>query len=210
MITKDFNHSGVFMRTTIFSFLGAPGSGKGTQATVLCNEYGFQHIVTGDLIRAQRQHASQNAEAKEITERYDKGIPQPDSVVTSLVFDNAEKLIGATGIIFDPFPLSLGQAEMLEHWAHEHAGAISDPFLIYFVIHEEESVKRLLLRAKTEGRSDDKEEVIRYRYQQYAKRADELKNYYTTRNRYIEIDGTPPIAEVTTNMKKVLSDYKLL
>lgn len=190
--------------------MGAPGSGKGTQATVLSNEYGFRHIVTGDLIRAQRDQAAHNTAAKEITERYDKGIPQPDDVVTGLVFAHAEKVIGAPGIIFDPFPLSLGQAEMLEQWTHEHADVVTTPFLIYFVIDEEESVKRLLLRAQTEGRSDDKEEVIRYRYQQYAKRADELKNYYTIRNRYIEIDGTPPIDEVTAQMKKTLSDYKLL
>ncbi|MFA5030734.1 MAG: nucleoside monophosphate kinase [Patescibacteria group bacterium] len=198
------------MSTTIFSFLGAPGSGKGTQAQILVQEYGFKHIVTGDLVRAQKEKASESLVAKEIAERYDKGIPQPDDVVKDLVLAEAERSLDTPGIILDPFPLSLGQADILEAWSQERPSQVSGLYMVYFVISEEESVKRLLLRAGKEGRTDDKEGIIRFRYKEYVKRADELKSYYTKRKKYIEIDGTPKIEEVAANMKKVLSDHHLL
>lgn len=190
--------------------MGAPGSGKGTQAKILVEDHGFKHIATGDLIRAQKEKASDSQAAKEIAERYDKGIPQPDYVVKDLVLTETERLLGAPGIILDPFPLSLTQADILEKWAKERSGQVSGLYLIYFSISEEESVKRLLLRASKESRTDDKEEVIRFRYKEYVERADELKNYYTKRKTYIEIDGTPSVEVVAANIKKVLSDHHLL
>lgn len=190
--------------------MGAPGSGKGTQAQILVEEHGFKHIATGDLIRAQKEKAAESQAAREIAERYDKGIPQPDYVVKDLVLAETEKQLGAPGIILDPFPLSLSQADILEDWAKQRPGQISGLYLVYFSISEEESVKRLLLRAGKENRTDDKEEVVRFRYKEYVERADELKNYYTKRKRYIEIDGTPSVEEVAANIKKVLSDYHLL
>jgi len=198
------------MSTKILSLLGAPGSGKGTQAEILAKEYGYVHIVTGDLIRAEREKANHDEMAREITQRYDEGIPQPDHVVRDLVLEKAEEDISVPGLIFDPFPLSLRQADILEHWANKHADEVELPVLLYVYVSEEESVKRLLLRAKKEGRSDDKEKVIRFRYSEYAARAEQLKNYYTKRKRYIEIDGTPAIEEVTKKMISALSAHNLL
>ena len=198
------------MRTTIFSFLGAPGSGKGTQAQILVQKYGFKHIATGDLVRVQKEKASESQTAKEIAERYDKGVPQPDYVVKDLVLAETERFLGAPGIILDPFPLSLGQADILEAWAKQKSDHVSGLYMVYFAISEEESVKRLLLRAGKEGRTDDKEEVIRFRYKEYVERADELKSYYTKRKTYIEIDGTPSVEKVAVSMKNVLLNYHLL
>jgi len=198
------------MKRILLSFLGPPGSGKGTQAELLARDHGFQHIVTGDLIRAQKKNIRRNAWARGVIERMEKGIPQPDDVATKLVMDALKHPVTKPGVIFDPYPLSIGQAKVLEIFYASYESHYHPPYLIYFALNETESMKRLLLRHQTQGRSDDTEEIIRFRYREYTARANELRSFYEERGRFIEIDGEPPIPEVYRELLRKLEEYALI
>ncbi|HOL08456.1 MAG TPA: nucleoside monophosphate kinase, partial [Methanomassiliicoccaceae archaeon] len=90
--------------------LGAPGSGKGTQAKRLCEEFDLTLISTGDLLRqAVRDNTPLGAEAK----RYmDAGKLVPDELVIGLIKEKVEGLEG--GFLLDGFPRNLEQARMLD------------------------------------------------------------------------------------------------
>ncbi len=197
---------------TLLSFLGAPGSGKGTQAELLVHDYNFFHIATGDLIRALLPLAEKgDAFAKEAQEVYVKGIPQPDHIAYRLVFNRLEEAPkDAKGIIFDPYPLSLSQAKTLEEYYGLHSREYHEPYLVYFHISEEEAVKRLAIRAAKEHRVDDIEKIIRFRYQEYMKRSRDLREYYEALERFIEIDGHPSIEVIYQSLQLELSKANIL
>lgn len=197
---------------TLLSFLGAPGSGKGTQAELLVRDYAFFHIATGDLIRTLLPKAEKgDSFAKDVKQVYMKGIPQPDHIAYQLVFNRLEEAPeNVRGVIFDPYPLSLSQAKTLEEFYGLHNREYREPYLVYFHISEEEAVKRLALRATQEHRPDDVESVIRFRYQEYQKRSQELRQYYEALGRFIQIDGHPPIDIIYQDLQLALSKANLL
>lgn len=192
----------------VLSFIGAPGSGKGTQGKLLEKEFGFVHIAVGDLFRLKMNE--QNAFAQGIKDRYNKGIPQPDDVAGKLVFEKIEQHLDAPGIILDPFPLSVDQITLLQDFIASHSSLSSDSYMIDFVITEEQSVTRLLKRKETQGRSDDSEEIIRRRYNEYATRMEKIIPYYKEQKRYLEVDGSPSIEQVYENLKQILKVQSLI
>lgn len=192
----------------VLSFIGAPGSGKGTQGARLEHAFGFVHIATGDLFREKMKEDNDVAEA--IRTRYNKGIPQPDEVAAELVFSRLELCTEKPGVILDPFPLSQKQIDLLNTFLSDHPDSFSAPFLIDFVISEAESVKRLLKRKEVEGRTDDTEDIIRLRYREYAARMDAIIPYYKAQSRYIAIDGSPRIEAVYEALVEALRTHSLL
>lgn len=198
------------MKQKLVSFLGPPGSGKGTQAGLLARDYGYVHIATGDLFRALRAKAATDPFAREVIDRYDKGIPQPDDVATKLVFEKVESHKDAPGLILDPYPLSLDQAFTLEAYANQHADVYEKPWLVYFTLSENDAVKRLLLRREKSGRTDDTEDIIRFRYQQYAERTQGIKDFFTKKERILLINGEQPIEDVYQDLKAHMQTLSLL
>jgi adenylate kinase len=196
----------------LLSFLGEPGSGKGTQAELLARDYSFFHLVTGDLIRAMIPKAMEgDSFAVGIKDLYEQGIPQPDHIMNQLVFSHIDLIDKSTkGIILDTYPLSMGQAKNIEEFYSLHPREYTKPVLVYFHIPEAESVERLLLRQSKEHRSDDQKEIITYRYREYAKRCLKLKNFFHRKNRFIEVDGRPPIEEIYQDLQNKLSRHHLL
>src|SRR6185503_16850822 len=95
----------------IMVVLGPPGSGKGTQSIKLAQNFHYEQIVLGDLIRDFITGTTPEAIAAK--ERYDKGIPQPDEIATTLLKTKLTT-VQSTGVVFDTYPLSLGQAQALD------------------------------------------------------------------------------------------------
>lgn len=192
----------------VLSFIGAPGSGKGTQGELLQAKFGFVHIPIGDLFREKMKGTDDGA--REIRKRYEQGIPQPDDVATHLVLKRLEGIVAGPGIILDPFPLSSPQIDALNTFIAAHSDIFSSSYLIDFIITEEESVKRLLNRHETQGRSDDTEAVVRKRFKEYQVRMQQIIPFYKEQQRYIELDGLPIIDVVYDNLVDVLKQKKLL
>ena len=93
-------------------FLGAPGAGKGTQATRVCDSYGIPHISTGDILRANIKAGTPlGVEAKTYI---DKGLLVPDDVVIGLVEQRLGEEDCKNGYLLDGFPRTLEQAEALQ------------------------------------------------------------------------------------------------
>ncbi len=92
--------------------LGAPGAGKGTQATRIVDEYGIPHISTGDILRGAVANGTEmGLEAKKYM---DAGELVPDSVVIGIVKDRVQEPDTAKGFLMDGFPRTIPQAEALD------------------------------------------------------------------------------------------------
>jgi len=119
--------------------LGPPGVGKGTQAVRLADTVGWEHVSTGDLLRAARREGT-DLGAK--AQRYmDAGELVPDELILDLVREHLKGIAPEAGILFDGFPRTTAQAEGLERVlraVHRRVDRV-----VVFEASEEELVKRL-------------------------------------------------------------------
>jgi adenylate kinase len=178
--------------------LGPPGAGKGTQAKHVAEHFGIPAISTGDIFRS---NVSQGTPLGLDAKRYlDAGEYVPDDITNSMVRDRLAEPDAADGFLLDGYPRTLAQVEqldaMIKPTGHELDAVIS--------LHVDEAhvVKRLLQRAKTEGRTDDTEDIIRRRQHLYLEQTKPLIDAYDGRGLLIEIDGLGDVDEVT---KRILS-----
>jgi adenylate kinase len=99
------------------------------------------------------------------------------------------------GFLLDGYPRTLAQVEELDGMIKFTGHALDA--VVVLRVNEEELVQRLLQRAKTEGRADDTEDVIRRRQEIYAEQTEPLIDVYRDRNLLIEVDGEGEVDEVT-------------
>ncbi len=194
----------------IIVLLGAPGSGKGTQAKRLATTSGVVHFSTGDALRASIQEGTVVGKRAQVF--MEKGELVPDSIMIELVTQTLAGVGGETKLLLDGFPRTLPQAIALDHNLETKVDQA-----IYFKMEKEELVKRLTGRRiceqcaepfhivfvppRVEGRcdrcrgglvqrTDDTESVVRQRLSVFATQNDSLLNYYNGSNRLIELDAS--------------------
>lgn len=119
--------------------LGGPGAGKGTQAQILCAQFGYRRIATGDLLREHRARRTQVGLAAQ--SYMQRGELVPDELIIAMV---QGELHGDTGVLFDGFPRTVAQAQALD--ALLDASARGLPQAIYFQIERAALEERLLGR----------------------------------------------------------------
>ena len=142
---------------------GAPGSGKGTQSELLIQKYGFKHISTGDVLRAEIKNGT---ELGKIAQGYiDNGQLIPDELMIGILGGVYDTFKGSKGVIFDGFPRTIAQAEALKAMLEERGEKLSA--MINLEVSEDILMARLLRRATLEGRADDNEETIKKRFAVY-------------------------------------------
>lgn len=182
--------------------MGAPGSGKGTQAAIVAARLGIPAISTGDIFRANVAGGTPlGVEAKKYIS---KGEYVPDSVTNAMVRSRLSRPDASTGFILDGYPRTVSQVEFLDQVLAEQGTKLDS--VITLVVDVEEVVKRLLRRADAEGRSDDTEDVIRHRLKLFAEQTAPLAEVYEARGLLTRIDGMGPVSEVATRMLAVVSD----
>ncbi|MHB8145994.1 MAG: adenylate kinase [Vulcanimicrobiaceae bacterium] len=119
--------------------LGAPGAGKGTQAQLLCHQFGYRQISTGDLLR---EHRVKGTELGKAAEGYmQRGDLVPDSLIIRMV---EGELTGPGSVLFDGFPRTVPQAQALDELLSERGRGL--PHAVYFAIEREALEARLLGR----------------------------------------------------------------
>lgn len=183
---------------------GPPGAGKGTQSQNLIDKYGFVHLSTGDLLRAEI--AAGTALGLEAKQLMDKGILVPDEVVVGMIDNKIKANPDAKGFIFDGFPRTVAQAAALDRIMAENNIKING--MIALVVDEEELTKRLLIRGQTSGRADDQnEELIRKRVQEYNTKTTPVADYYSGQGKYSAIDGIGNIEEIFSNISAVIDNF---
>jgi adenylate kinase len=172
---------------------GPPGVGKGTQSNRLIEKYGWIHLSTGDLLRAEiSKQTPLGIEAKHFI---DKGQLVPDEVVIGMIGSALDANPHSKGFLFDGFPRTVAQAEALDKLLTLKRSAIN--LVLALQVSEEELVHRLLNRGKTSGRSDDSDEnVIRARIREYENKTAAVADYYASFGKVAHIPGEGSIEDI--------------
>lgn len=172
---------------------GPPGSGKGTQAVKLAEEFGLTHISTGDLFRYE---LGNNTDLGIQARAYmDKGELVPDSVTIAMLENKMNMSPNPKGYILDGFPRTINQAEALDAIMEKRKTTITH--LIALNVDDAEIIKRLLERGKTSGRADDaNEEVISKRIAEYNAKTSPVFNYYKNQEKAQKVEGIGSIEEI--------------
>jgi adenylate kinase len=213
--------------------LGAPGAGKGTQATFICQKYGIPQISTGDMLRAAVKAGTPlGIEAKKVM---DSGGLVGDELIINLVKDRIAQPDCAKGFLFDGFPRTLPQADAMK------AAGVKLDYVLEIDVPFEAIIERMSGRRshpasgrtyhvkfnppRTEGkddvtgepliqREDDKEETVRKRLEVYSAQTRPLVDYYSNwaqtepaaAPKYRAISGMGGVDEITARAFKALAD----
>ncbi|MFM8927162.1 MAG: adenylate kinase [Rhodoluna sp.] len=188
-----------------FLLIGPPGAGKGTQAGLLSNAYSIPAISTGDIFRANvKDETPLGILAKEYM---DKGEYVPDSVTNDMVRSRLAMDDVIRGFLLDGYPRTRDQVLELDNILSENETQLDAVILLTADL--EELVKRLLLRAQMQGRSDDTEEIIRHRQNVYREQTQPIIDIYSDREMVVPIDGLGQVDEVTHRILNALTERGL-
>jgi adenylate kinase len=176
---------------------GKPGSGKGTQAEFVKRKYDLVHISTGDLFR---NNISNNTDLGLLAKSYmDKGDLVPDEVTIKMLEAEVNKHPNANGFIFDGFPRTTIQAEILDQFLSTLKLSIS--MTIALEVDENLLIDRLINRGKDSGRADDQDRSkIQNRFEEYNNKTYPLINYYKNQNKFFEVNGVGDINEISARI----------
>ena len=180
--------------------LGPPGVGKGTQAQRLIDELGIPQISTGEMLRAAV--AAGTPVGRQAKGYMDRGELVPDAVVIGVARERIAQPDARQGFILDGFPRTVAQAEALDRMLGELGMRLER--CVALTADGEELVKRLLLRARKEGRADDNEETIRTRMKVYQDQTAPLVAYYRERGILAEVDGVGGIEEIAARVREAI------
>ncbi len=212
--------------------LGAPGAGKGTQATFICKKFGIPQISTGDMLRAAVKAGTPlGIAAKKVM---DSGGLVGDDIIIGLVKERLAQPDCAYGFLFDGFPRTIVQADAMK------AASVNLDIVLEIDVPDEAIIERMSGRRvhlasgrtyhvkfnppKVEGiddvtgepliqRDDDKEETVKERLDVYQKQTRPLVSYYADWSasgdpvapKYRKISGTGSVDEITARALQALS-----
>ncbi|WP_374318664.1 adenylate kinase [Aquabacterium sp.] len=211
--------------------LGAPGAGKGTQATFLCQKYGIPQISTGDMLRAAVKAGTElGVAAKKVM---DAGGLVSDDIIIGLVKERIAQADCANGFLFDGFPRTIPQADAMK------AAGVNLDYVLEIDVPDSAIIERMSGRRvhvasgrtyhvvfnppKAEGkddvtgepliqRDDDKEETVRKRLEVYHSQTRPLVDYYSkwaetgdaAAPKYAKISGVGSVDDITTRALSAL------
>ena len=180
---------------------GKPGSGKGTQAEFVKNKYGLVHISTGDVFR---YNISKQTELGLLAKSYmEKGDLVPDNVTIKMLEAEVNKSPNANGFIFDGFPRTTHQAEILDDFLKKKELSIT--MTIALEVDEAILIERLINRGKESGRIDDQDKSkIKNRFDEYNNKTSQLIKYYKNQNKFYSVEGTGEIEQITQRIYNLI------
>ena len=178
---------------------GPPGSGKGTQAARIEQEFGLTHLSTGDILRAE---AKRGGELGREAAKMARGELVPDDLVDRIV-ESRLRQEGAGDVLLDGFPRTLEQARVLDTILESEGRAVE--LVLALEVPEEELVRRLLHRAEVENRVDDTPEAIGERLEEYRELTMPVLDHYRGLGvRVEEIDAHGTVDDVAARITKAL------
>ncbi len=208
-------------------FLGKPGAGKGTYAKAAEESFGFRHLSTGDLIRAEIK--AETSLGKEIRETVESGELVKDETVMELLKKAFNEAESEKGFILDGFPRTFFQATLLEEFLESKGKKID--LAVNFAVSDETVIKRLSARrqcmkcgkvynlltnppkeedtcgkcgSRLYQREDDKPEAIKKRLAEYETQTRPLIDYCKKKGLLKEIKAENPIEEINGEVKSLI------
>jgi adenylate kinase len=209
--------------------LGPPGAGKGTQAQIISKTLNLAHISSGDIFR---ENLKNQTELGKLAKGFmDRGELVPDDVTIAMIRDRLKRPDCAEGALLDGFPRTPAQAEalaeMLKKWdakidcvpyisvdanvlIERLSGRWSCP-TCGFVYHAVYNPPKVAGICDFDGtalyqRVDDQSETVKHRIDVYMEQTSPLIDYYRKTGLLVEVDGTLPIEEVTSQLLKAINE----
>ena len=211
--------------------LGPPGVGKGTQGALLTDSFGWERVVTGDLLRAARREGTELGKKAQVL--MDEGDLVPDRLMVALVKERLERLPFDRGVILDGFPRTVEQAEALAE-ALSTVGRSVDAVLL-LKADDEVLVKRISGRmscpqcgrvynvhfdlpitegicdecgARLDHRKDDTRDTVRHRLEVYRELTQPLVDYYERGvGPVLRVDGEGYVDQVRKGVRGALTSH---
>lgn len=180
--------------------LGAPGSGKGTQAARLKAELGIAHISTGDLLRAAVKAGSAlGLRAKAVM---DAGQLVSDDIVLAMLEERLALADTHAGFILDGYPRNLAQADALDQLLKR----IGQPLdaVLKLNVPDADILRRTEIRYQAQRRADDDPDTVRRRLEVYAQQTAPVAGYYAQRDLLGEVDGVGAVDEIAARLLAAL------
>jgi adenylate kinase len=212
----------------IYIFVGPPGSGKGTMASMLQENNDFLHLSTGDILRKEMAEGTELG--KQASEYVNKGDLIPDDLISDVVENRLSETDPNISIILDGFPRTTPQAELLAD-AIKRVSADLEA-IVLFEVDEDALIKRITGRrlckncgamfnvfynppaedntcdhckGELSQRKDDTEETARNRFEVYKKQTMPLLDFYADSANLINLDASQELDEVYKSLRKALS-----
>ena len=184
-----------------YILFGPPGAGKGTQAKLLVDKFGFHHVSTGDLLRKEMAAGTPlGLKAKSLIEQ---GALVPDQVVIGMIKSEIENNPSVPGFLFDGFPRTTEQAAALDEMLKGFDQSVTS--VLSISISDEMVKERIRHRAMQENRPDDtKDEVIANRIKTYHDKTEPVIDFYKAQGKYCEINGVGTIEEIFEKVCKLI------
>ncbi|MCU0416468.1 MAG: adenylate kinase [Cytophagaceae bacterium] len=183
---------------------GPPGAGKGTQSEKLIDHYQLVHLSTGDIFRAHIKN--ETPLGKQVKSYIDNGLLVPDEVTVGILKDAMEAYPQAKGFIFDGFPRTVPQAEILDTMLNKMGTAIST--VVALDVNEEELKKRIEIRRQTSGRPDDDADKVLKRVDEYFQKTVHVLPYYDAQGKLTTVPGVGSIEEIFASLCNVIDSVK--
>lgn len=187
---------------TAIVLLGAPGAGKGTQATRIAERLGIPAISTGEIFRSNM--ADDTELGRRAREYMDRGEFVPDSVTNPMVRARLAAPDTAKGFLLDGYPRSLDQAHYLRDILADLGRKLD--LVLAIEVDENEVVARMLKRAAEQHRSDDTEPIMRHRLAVYHELTEPIATYYADQDLLATVDGSGSVDEVWERIDAVLTE----
>jgi adenylate kinase len=183
-------------------FIGPPGAGKGTQAAHLTRHLGIAHVSTGELLRQAKDKGSKVGLLA--AEYMDRGDLVPDDVMIKLIDERLSEPDAVPGCLLDGFPRTVAQAVALDEILAKQERSLDA--VIELVCDDNELVRRLMERAKVEGRADDTPETITRRQANYRQQTAPLVSHYREKGMLQTVNGMQPPHRVFEDLRKIVEE----
>ncbi len=200
--TTKLTHKNIHTYKTMKNIVifGAPGSGKGTQSDLLVKKYGFKHISTGDVLRAEIKNGTELG--KTAKGYIDNGQLIPDSLMIDILAATYDALCPCEGVIFDGFPRTIPQAEALKKMLADRNTEVAG--MLELDVPEDMLMERLINRGKTSGRADDNAETIKKRLDVYNGQTAPLIEWYEKEGKRHAVKGYGALEEINAALCAVI------
>lgn len=181
---------------------GPPGAGKGTHADRLCRHFGWRHLSTGEVLRAEA--AADTQLGRHVARLMAEGSLVGDDIVNQIIGKAIAET--ATPIVFDGYPRTLEQARMLDVLLGQAGRQISH--VLSIEVPREELILRLEQRSEISNRADDNAATILHRLYEYETKSSHVIGYYRERGLVVPIDASGSIEATQARIRERLQEQR--
>jgi adenylate kinase len=171
---------------------------------LISEEYGLQHLSTGDVLRAEIATGSELG--KKINSLISEGNLVPDEMMYGVIDNYLASLpADCKGTIFDGYPRTVAQAEALTELLKKYG---MEAIMIDLMVDEQLLIQRLIERGKVSGRADDNLNTIRHRIAVYHNQTEPIAHYYLHNGNYEAVNGNHTMEDVFLQIERIINRSK--